>query len=372
MDVCRFITTTTTAVASGDDGDTASEGEEDGVGLRELETHHTDKRKLFAAARQYSSSRSIHAEVVVGTGVRLDVLKRRAFNYRWATVPEGVLPLTAASSDYPAPPAVVAALQAHVEDAYFSYGPNEGLPEFREAAAAYFSDRVARGAAACGDAAAIGDRYDAALVCATNAAAAAIYAVAAATLRPGDECLVMAPVDFLLDRSVRAAGATVVRYDVRARGRRGDARPTFDVDELDRLAEKRPRQRQPAWEQPGEEGGAKLAYVLMPLIDAFNHADFPEKTEFEFSASAFRLRSPARVSRDQEIFISYGALGNDELLTRYGFVADEAPANDTYVYQGLAAWLDANHEPARRAKGADPARAEKISCLLYTSPSPRD
>ena len=112
--------------------------------------------------------------------------------------------------------------------------------------------------------------------------------------------------------------------------------------------------------EPGEEGGAKLAYVLMPLIDAFNHADFPEKTEFEFSASAFRLRSPARVSRDQEIFISYGALGNDELLTRYGFVADEAPANDTYVYQGLAAWLDANHEPARRAKGADPARAEKI------------
>ena len=229
------------AVASGDDGDTASEGEEDGVGLRELETHHTDKRKLFAAARQYSSSRSIHAEVVVGTGVRLDVLKRRAFNYRWATVPEGVLPLTAASSDYPAPPAVVAALQAHVEDAYFSYGPNEGLPEFREAAAAYFSDRVARGAAACGDAAAIGDRYDAALVCATNAAAAAIYAVAAATLRPGDECLVMAPVDFLLDRSVRAAGATVVRYDVRARGRRGDARPTFDVDELDRLATPRTR-----------------------------------------------------------------------------------------------------------------------------------
>ena len=45
--------------------------------------------------------------------------------------------------------------------------------------------------------------------------------------------------------------------------------------------------------EPGEEGGAKLAYVLMPLIDAFNHASLPTKTEFEFSAAAFRLRSPA-------------------------------------------------------------------------------
>ena len=117
--------------------------------------------------------------------------------------------------------------------------------------------------------------------------------------------------------------------------------------------------------EPGEEGGAKLAYVLMPLIDAFNHADLPEKTEFEFSASAFRLRAPANVAPDEEIFISYGALGNDELLTRYGFVASDTsetrgPANDTYVFQGLAAWLDANHEPSRRAKGADPSRAEKI------------
>ena len=82
-----------------------------------------------------------------GTGVRLDVLKRRAFNYRWATVPEGVLPLTAASSDYPAPPAVVAALQAHVEDATFPTAPTRASRSSR-GGGAYFSDRVARGAAA--------------------------------------------------------------------------------------------------------------------------------------------------------------------------------------------------------------------------------
>lgn len=112
--------------------------------------------------------------------------------------------------------------------------------------------------------------------------------------------------------------------------------------------------------EPGEEGGAKLAYVLMPLIDAFNHADLPAKTEFEFSADAFRLRSPARYARDGEVFISYGALGNDELLVRYGFVDHTTCVNDTYVYQGLGAWLDANHEPTRKAKGADPSRARAI------------
>ena len=114
--------------------------------------------------------------------------------------------------------------------------------------------------------------------------------------------------------------------------------------------------------EPGEEGGAKLAYVLMPLIDAFNHASLPTKTEFEFSAAAFRLRSPTRVKENEEVFISYGALGNDELLVRYGFVAldESAVEHDTYVYQGLAAWLDANHEPCRRAKGADGARTKKI------------
>ena len=48
---------------------------------------------------------------------------------------------------------------------------------------------------------------------------------------------------------------------------------------------------------------------------------------------------------------------------RYGFVAldESAVEHDTYVYQGLAAWLDANHEPCRRAKGADGARARQKS-----------
>ena len=111
----------------------------------------------------------------------------------------------------------------------------------------------------------------------------------------------------------------------------------------------------------------------MPLIDAFNHASLPTKTEFEFSAAAFRLRSPTRVKENEEVFISYGALGNDELLVRYGFVAldESAVEHDTYVYQGLAAWLDANHEPCRRARAPMEIEQKKSETRAWRRTSAR-
>ena len=33
--------------------------------------------------------------------VNLDVLKKKAFNYRWAEVEDGIIPLTAADPDFP-------------------------------------------------------------------------------------------------------------------------------------------------------------------------------------------------------------------------------------------------------------------------------
>ena len=33
------------------------------------------------------------------SNVKIDVLKKRAFNYRWAEVPEGMIPLPAADPD---------------------------------------------------------------------------------------------------------------------------------------------------------------------------------------------------------------------------------------------------------------------------------
>jgi len=46
--------------------------------------------------------------------VRLDLLRQRAYNYRWAVHPPNT-----------------EALVRHVTDGYHSYGPPRGLPEFR-------------------------------------------------------------------------------------------------------------------------------------------------------------------------------------------------------------------------------------------------
>ena len=67
--------------------------------------------------------------------VKLDVLKKRAFNYRWAEVGEGVIPLTAADPDYPVAPEIRQAMMDYIQDGYFSYTPKLGFPEFRQSIA---------------------------------------------------------------------------------------------------------------------------------------------------------------------------------------------------------------------------------------------
>ena len=53
--------------------------------------------------------------------IKLDVLKKRAYNYRWAEVDEGVIPLTAADPDYPVAPEIQEAMIDYIKDGYFSY-----------------------------------------------------------------------------------------------------------------------------------------------------------------------------------------------------------------------------------------------------------
>ena len=66
------------------------------------------------------------------SNIKLDVLKKRAFNYRWAEVPDGVIPLTAADPDYPVAPEIQEAMMDYVKDGYFSYTPKLGYPEFKD------------------------------------------------------------------------------------------------------------------------------------------------------------------------------------------------------------------------------------------------
>ena len=137
--------------------------------------------------------------------VRLDVLKRRAYNYRWAEVPEGVIPLTAADPDFPAPERVGCAMEAYIRGGYYSYTPKLGFPEFRRAISRALWERKA-------------ERVPEELILPIDSAARGMYEIAKAVLKPGDEMIVFDPVDYLFRESALAAGATVVRYPATLKG----------------------------------------------------------------------------------------------------------------------------------------------------------
>jgi aspartate/methionine/tyrosine aminotransferase len=133
--------------------------------------------------------------------VRLDLLRERAFNLRWAQQPADVIPLTAADPDFPVCPAVREELVRYVQDGVLSYAPAEGLPRFREAVAEWIStSRQIECAASC--------------IFATDSAASGLAVIARASLRGGDEVLVPDPVDFLLKHTVERTGALAVRVPV--------------------------------------------------------------------------------------------------------------------------------------------------------------
>jgi len=133
--------------------------------------------------------------------VRLDLLRERAFNMRWAQQPADVIPLTAADPDFPVCPAIQEQLVRYVRDGVLSYGPPEGLPQFRESIARWMNDT----------------RHTACTteqIFATDSAASGMAVLARASLSAGDEVLIPDPVDFLLHHTVQRAGAVPVRVRV--------------------------------------------------------------------------------------------------------------------------------------------------------------
>lgn len=137
-----------------------------------------------------------------GSNVKIDVLKKRAFNYRWAEVPEGVIPLTAADPDYPVAPEIREAMMEYVQDGYFSYTPKLGYPEFAASIARRLKDRK-------------GEQIDPALILPIDSAARGMYVIAETVLKPGDEMIVFDPVDYLFRESCLAAGGKVVLFPAR-------------------------------------------------------------------------------------------------------------------------------------------------------------
>lgn len=131
--------------------------------------------------------------------IDLKVLKERAFNYRWAEVPDGVLPLTAADPDFKPAPEIGEALKKYIDGGYFCYTPARGFSRFRESIARAMKNRK-------------DEDVNSDFVLPLDSAARCMFVTAEALLQPGDEAIVFDPVDFLFGAAVRNAGGTVVRF----------------------------------------------------------------------------------------------------------------------------------------------------------------
>lgn len=131
--------------------------------------------------------------------IRLDILKQRAFNYRWAEVPEGVIPLTAADIDFPCAPEILDDLIAYIKEGYLSYTPKLGFPELRESISHVLLSRK-------------NELISPDFVLPIDSVARAMYVIAETFLEPGDEAIIFDPVDYLFKQSVLAAGGIPVLF----------------------------------------------------------------------------------------------------------------------------------------------------------------
>jgi aspartate/methionine/tyrosine aminotransferase len=136
--------------------------------------------------------------------INFEVLRETAFNYRWAEVPEGVIPLTAADSDFPAAPEIREGLKAFIDKGYFSYVPKLGYPEVAASIAAKLNERKQEG-------------VDPKLLLPIDSAARGMYVIAQTILKPGDEMIIFDPVDYLFGKSAEYVGAVPVRFPARIR-----------------------------------------------------------------------------------------------------------------------------------------------------------
>jgi aspartate/methionine/tyrosine aminotransferase len=135
------------------------------------------------------------------THVNLQTLRKLAYNLRWATVPPDVIPLTAADPDFPCPPPVTEAIEKFLRDRYFSYGPPEGSPAFKESMARFFQEKRNIPASP-------------ASILPVDSAAFGIYITCKAFLSPGDEAILFDPVDFLFRYAVEAVDARVITHPI--------------------------------------------------------------------------------------------------------------------------------------------------------------
>jgi aminotransferase len=133
--------------------------------------------------------------------VNQEILKQRAYNLRWATVAEGVIPLTAADPDFPCAPEISDSIIEFSKSRYMCYGPPEGLPNFKESMAGFYKNT--RNVPALPE-----------FTLPVDSAAFGIYITCKAFLKAGDAAIIFDPVDFLFRYSVEAVGANAIPFKI--------------------------------------------------------------------------------------------------------------------------------------------------------------
>lgn len=133
--------------------------------------------------------------------IDLSVLRTRAYNLRWAEVPEDVIPLTAADPDFPAAPAITEAIQRYCFTGYFSYADPRGYLPFRQSLQQYYQERR-------------GVSFPIEQILPVDTAAFGILLTCQSFLKPGDEAIIFDPVDFLFRYSIERTGAKAVSFPI--------------------------------------------------------------------------------------------------------------------------------------------------------------
>jgi aspartate/methionine/tyrosine aminotransferase len=129
--------------------------------------------------------------------INFEALKRKAYNGRWATLEEGIIPLTAADPDFRMSSEIENGIIEYIKDGYLSYGPFSGIPEFKKSVAEHFNIEK-------------NGNFTPENVLAVNSAAQGMFLIAKYVLvEEGDEAIILDPVDFLFKKSVDAVGGVV-------------------------------------------------------------------------------------------------------------------------------------------------------------------
>lgn len=133
--------------------------------------------------------------------VDLSILKQTAFNLRWASVAEGVIPLTAADPDFPVANPIQEAICKFTKDGYFSYGDPLGYGPLKEALANRYEKHK-------------NVTLNPSFVLPVESAAYGIYLICKSFLNKHDEAIIFDPVDFLFRHSIEAVGASAITFPI--------------------------------------------------------------------------------------------------------------------------------------------------------------